>query len=68
MISTTVSSRYQIVIPREVSDALKLQPGQKLQVIPYDNRIELIPLQSPRALRGFLKGMDTNVPRDEDRV
>lgn len=68
MISTTVSSRYQIVIPREVRDALKLQPGQKLQVIPYDNRIELIPLQEPRALRGFLKGIDTDVPRDEDRV
>lgn len=68
MISTTVSSKYQIVIPREVRDALKLRPGQKLQVIPYDNRIELIPLQGPRALRGFLKGIDTDVPRDEDRV
>jgi AbrB family looped-hinge helix DNA binding protein len=68
MISTTVSSKYQIVIPREVRDALKLRPGQKLQVIPYDNRIELIPLQEPRALRGFLRGIDTDVPRDEDRV
>jgi len=68
MISTTVSPKYQIVIPREVRDALKLRPGQKLQVIPYDNRIELIPLQEPRSLRGFLKGIDTDVPRDEDRV
>ena len=68
MISTTVSSKYQIVIPREVRDALNLRPGQKLQVIPYDNRIELIPLQEPRALRGFLKGIDTDVPRDGDRV
>lgn len=68
VISTTVSPKYQIVISREVRDAPKLRPGQKLEVIPYDNRIELVPLQETRALRGSLKDIDSEVPRDEDRV
>ncbi len=44
-----------------------LKPGQKLQVIAHDNRIELIPVRPIRQMRGFLKGIDTSVEREGDR-
>ncbi len=68
MTIVTVSPKYQVVIPAEIRQALGLQPGQKVQVIQYENRVEFIPLKKARAMRGFLKGIDTRVPRDRDRV
>lgn len=68
METVTVSARFQVVIPRVIRGALGIRPGQRLQVIQYENRIELIPLQSARELRGFLKGIDTTVERKPDRV
>ncbi len=64
----TVSSKFQVVIPREVRKSMDLQPGTRVQVLQYENRIELIPLKEPKTLRGFIKGIDTEVHRDEDRV
>ena len=63
----TVSPKFQVVIPRKVRDALGLKPGQKIQVFSYDNRIELVLLKPMTEVRGFLKGIDTTVTRDEDR-
>jgi AbrB family looped-hinge helix DNA binding protein len=68
MKSVTVSSKFQVVIPREVRESMNLQPGTRVQVLQYENRIELIPLKDPKALRGFIKGIDTEVRREEDRV
>jgi len=68
MDTVTVSPKYQIFIPKSVRSALRLSPGQKVQVIAYDNRIELIPVRSARSMRGFLDGIDTEVPREDDRV
>ena len=68
MNAVTVSTKYQVVIPRAVREALKIQPGQKVQVLQYENRIELIPMRDVTALRGFLKGIDTTVKREEDRL
>jgi AbrB family looped-hinge helix DNA binding protein len=68
METVTVSTKYQVVIPRAVRELLGVQPGQKVQVIPYKDRIELIPLKAPQALRGFLKGIDTTVEREPDRI
>ena len=64
----TVSPKFQIVIPREIRDALGLEPGQKVQAFQYQNRVELVPVRSVRELRGFLEGIDTSVPRERDRV
>jgi len=64
----TISPKYQVVIPRAVREQLNLAPGQKMQALAYDDRIELIPLRPAAALRGFLKGIDTAVDRDADRV
>lgn len=63
-----VSPKYQVVIPRNVRETMDLKPGTRLQVVQFEDRIELIPLRSAKSLRGSLPGLDTRVPRDEDRV
>ena len=64
----SISSRFQIVIPQAVREALNLQPRQKLQVILYQNRIELLPIRPIKTARGFLKGIDTTIDREGDRA
>jgi len=68
MQTVTVSPKYQVVIPKAIREALNLRPGQKMQVIEYDGRIELIPERDIKELRGFLKGINTDFEREEDRV
>jgi AbrB family looped-hinge helix DNA binding protein len=68
MQSITVSPKYQVVIPKTIREALNLRPGQKMQVIEYAGRIELIPERDIKELRGFLKGINTEFNREEDRV
>jgi AbrB family looped-hinge helix DNA binding protein len=66
--TVTLSPKYQVVIPKRIRDRLKLRPGQKIQAILYEDRIELVPVRPARKLKGFLKGIDTDVPREGDRV
>jgi AbrB family looped-hinge helix DNA binding protein len=66
MNSVTLSSKFQVVIPRRVREKLGLRAGEKLQVIGFDGRIELLPVRPMRELRGFLKGLDASFNRDED--
>jgi AbrB family looped-hinge helix DNA binding protein len=68
MKTVTVSPKYQVVIPRELRDSLQIKPGKKVQVLQYENRLELIPVRSIKKMRGFLKGIDTTVRREKDRV
>lgn len=68
MPKVTVSPKFQIVIPQEVREALAIQPGEKLEVFQHDNRIELIPVRPIQEMRGFLRGMDTTVEREPDRL
>jgi AbrB family looped-hinge helix DNA binding protein len=68
MHTVTVSPKYQIVIPKKVREALHLRPGQKMQVIEYAGRVELIPERDIKELRGFLKGINTEFTREKDRV
>lgn len=68
METVTVSPKFQVVIPRAIREALGLRPGAKVQVLQYGNRIEFIPVKKMRKMRGFLKGIDTTIERDADRV
>lgn len=68
MYSVTVSPKFQVVIPRPVRDSLKLKAGQKIQVLEYDGRIEMIPEKDITELYGFLEGINTDFEREEDRV
>jgi len=66
MDAVTVSSKYQVVIPRRVRERIGLRAGQKLQVISFDDRIELIPVRPMKEMRGFLKGLDPSFERERD--
>jgi len=68
MLTVTVSPKFQVVIPRAIRQALHLRPGQKMQVIEYEGRIEFIPERDITELRGFLKGINTEFEREEDRL
>ena len=68
MAVVTVSPKFQVVIPQAIREALGLKPGQKVQALQYLDRIEFIPVRPLKAMRGFLKGIETHVPRDRDRA
>ena len=68
MQTVTVSPKFQVVIPKEIREAMRLRPGQKLKVIEYEGRIELIPDRDIAELRGFLKGINTDFEREDDRL
>ena len=68
METVTVSPKYQVVIPKRIRERLKVKKGQKFQVFFFEGRIELIPIKNVKDMRGFLKGMDTEIVRDEDRI
>lgn len=68
MTLVTVSPKYQIVIPKEIRESMGIVSGQKVQITSYQGRIEVIPLKPMKEMRGFLKGIDTTVLREEDRV
>jgi len=62
---TTISSKYQIVIHREVRERFNLKPGQKIMFIPYQNSIRLVIVPSIKQARGILKGMNAADLREE---
>lgn len=68
MTAVTVSPKFQVVIPKEIRDSMGIVSGQKVQILTYQNRIELIPIKPMKKMRGFLKGINTDVTRGNDRV
>lgn len=68
MNTVTISQKFQVVIPKEIREAVGIVPGQKLQVLTLKGRIELVPLKPMSEMRGFLKGISTDFERDSDRL
>ncbi len=68
MTTVTVSPKYQVVIPKEIRQKLKLKPGQKLQIVQLGDRIEFLLLKNIKDARGFLKGINTEIEREGDRL
>jgi AbrB family looped-hinge helix DNA binding protein len=69
MDTVTISPKYQVVIPRAIREKWNVKPGQKVRFIIYGNRLEMVPVRDIKEARGFLKGMGSNIEReDEDRV
>jgi AbrB family looped-hinge helix DNA binding protein len=68
MDTVTLSPKFQVVIPQAIREALQLAPGEKFRVLRYGDRVELIPVKTMKALRGFARGMNTAIRRDRDRL
>lgn len=68
METATISATFQIAIPESIRERLNLRPGQEVHLIPYENRIEFIPVRPIEEMRGILRGMSTDFERDEDRA
>ena len=69
MDTVTISSKYQMVIPRAIREKWNIKPGQKVRLIVYGNTLEVVPVRNIREARGFLKGMSSEIEREEeDRV
>ena len=69
MDTVTISSKFQMVIPRAIREKWNINPGQKVRLIVYGNALEVVPVRDIREARGFLKGMSSNIEREEeDRV
>ena len=68
MSTVTISPKYQVVIPKAIRQKLQLRPGQQVEAIAYEGRIELIPVRPAAELRGFLEGIETDVEREGDRT
>ncbi len=72
METVPLSPKFQVVIPQSIRSALQLAPGDKMHVIGYGDRVEIIPSRPMKTMRGFLrrtgKPADTAVPRDDDRL
>lgn len=68
MNTVTVSPKFQVVIPQQIREAMNLEAGEKFRVIRLGNRVELIRVRPLSEMRGFLKGMDANIEREEDRL
>jgi AbrB family looped-hinge helix DNA binding protein len=68
MEAVKISPKYQVVIPKKLRNALNLVPGQQVQMVAYNNRIEMIPVQKISEMKGFLRGINTTVERETDRI
>ena len=68
MEAVKISPKYQVVIPKKLREALNLSPGQKVQMVAFEDRIEMIPVKKISEMKGFLKGIETTVERETDRV
>jgi AbrB family looped-hinge helix DNA binding protein len=68
METVTLSPKFQVVIPLSIREALGLTAGEKFRVMRYGDRVEFIPVRPIRHMRGFLRGMDTAIAREKDRL
>ncbi len=67
MENVLISQKYKVVIPRKVKESMKLMPSKKMQVIAYGDRVEFVLQKNISEMRGFLKGINTDVEREDDR-
>jgi AbrB family looped-hinge helix DNA binding protein len=67
MRTVIVSSKFQVVIPKEIRESIDLRAGTKLEIISYGSRIELVPIHPMKKLKGMFKGISTGIIREDDR-
>ena len=68
MNTVTISSKYQVVIPRQIREQFKLKPGQKIMFIPYEDTLRIVIVPPIEDAKGLFEGLDTDPQREkEDR-
>jgi len=65
MKSVSILSKYQVVIPKDIRERYSLKPGERMAMIPYDGRIEMVLERNIKDMRGFLKGINTIIQRED---
>jgi AbrB family looped-hinge helix DNA binding protein len=65
MNTVTLSESFEVRIPQEVREALHLVPGDQLRIIRFEGHVELVPVRPMREYRGFLRGMDATIDRED---
>lgn len=68
METVRISPKFQIVIPKSIRDSMHLKPGQTMQIVQYGSRIEIFPVKTVNEMCGFLKGMNIDFVREDDRL
>lgn len=68
MNTVIVSSKFQVVIPKEIREDVGLKVGTVMEVITYGTRIEFVPIQPIKNLKGLFKGLNTDIDREDDRL
>jgi AbrB family looped-hinge helix DNA binding protein len=66
MYATTISTKYQVVIPLEIRKQFDLKPGQKVVFIPHKKSLRMVIVPPIEAAEGFLQGIDTDIQREEE--
>jgi AbrB family looped-hinge helix DNA binding protein len=66
--SVKLSPKYQIVIPEDVRKSLDVKPGQQFEVFAINGCIEIVPVPTPKEARGLVRGIDTRIVREKDRL
>ena len=61
METVTICPKFQVVIPQKIREQLGLRSGEKVQMIPFDGRVEIIPSKPMKPMRGFVKGINTEI-------
>ena len=65
MTAVTISSKYQVVIPRPIREQFNLKPGQKIVFIPYDNTLRVVIVRPIQEARGIFSNIDTDPQREK---
>ena len=68
MNTVTLSPKFQVVIPQQIRESLRLKAGQKMQMINFEGQVVMVPLRAIKEMRGVFKGMNTNFEREPDRL
>ena len=66
MNTVTISSKYQVVIPRPIRDLFNLKPGQKITFIPFNNTLRVVIVPAIEEAQGIFPGVDTDPHREKE--
>jgi AbrB family looped-hinge helix DNA binding protein len=65
MNTVTISSKYQVVIPRSIREQFDLKPGQKIMFIPYKKTLRIVIVLPIEEAEGMFAGIDTDPYREK---